>query len=238
MGNKPDLDRLKADHEADQESILQYWTALFDQDPRVDMKRTSALTLIASVQRWERFRSDWQIRAIARDSSTYAGKVRRQVDDAIPEPLRAGRDAGLLVVRASLPKHLGISDVEKFLDAEEKNVTYNARSSEERAATSQLAPPFRAKVMRRSDDDWLIVDLVRQFRHAIAHGSGYSIGRMNRAIAAMSSSSRLDDQALQKGARRVTESGIGSYLFAAMPGHGTARVVHLLTRIVDVANTL
>lgn len=238
MGNKPDLDRLKADHEADQERILQYWTALFDQDPQVDMKRTSALTLIASVQRWERFRSDWQIRAIARDSSTYANKVRRQVENAIPEALWGGRDAGLLVVRVSLPKHLGISDVEKFLDAEERNVTYNSRNSEERAAKSQLAPPFREKVMRRSDDDWLIVDLVRQLRNAIAHGSPYSIEHMNRAIAAMASSSRPDDQALQKGARRVTESGIGSYLFAAMPGYGTARVVHLLTRIVDVGKTL
>lgn len=238
MSNKPNLDRLKVEHERSQRELYEYWLAHYRQSPQVDMKRTSSLVLVGVAQRWERFRSDWQIRAIARDSSTYSATFLESIENSLEKSFKAGVTSGLLTVRTSLPKHLSISEVELLLDASERNVTYGSRKHEEVAARRQLAPEYRDRVFRRTDDDWLVLDLVRKVRNAISHGSGSSMHAMNAAAAAMSTSSLVLDRALAKGAINITESGIGAYLYASLPGFSPARIAHLIGRVIEVADSL
>lgn len=239
MVNKPSIAALVDDFVAGTDDALGHWLKLHRlllHD--LPARRTISENCLSSlVQNWESFRSDWQVAAVTRDSSAFLEKLARAESGAVETALRAKYPASSIVVDLGLGQHPSRATIAALLDADGKNVTYNDKQKHDRTVAMQLTPAYKAKIFSITADDWLLLDLARECRNAIAHRSTASLSRFNEAIHEIRGSKI--DSALGGRASKVRETGIGTYLYGSVSSDNSqARVMYIGERIRDIGEKL
>lgn len=131
---------------------------------------------------FERFRSDWHIAAITRDSSAFAASQQRRAEVALDEGKRECLKPYMTI---SIPKHPTLEQVEGLLDPAGGNLSISAMGAWEKLAKKHLADPWRARVTTIGQPVAAVADAVIAVRNAAAHQSARSLDTMNRRLDAL-----------------------------------------------------
>lgn len=163
---------------------------------------------------FERFRSDWHIAAISRDSTAFNQSQVNRVKSALTEKGDKRAVLAKYLKELNLGSHLTLSAIEEILDADGANLSIPDYSTWKKLAGRHLVDPWLSKVTGIPGDDQVIIDVVIKLRNAAAHQSTRSTEAMNSALALL----RSTHVPLARPQRRVTPTGLPAYLHGAVPG--------------------
>ncbi len=182
----------------------------------------SAAALTSCATQWEFFRSEWHKKAIARDATQYRAELVRRVKTLAAESkggndlIAALREAGL-EIEINLPKNPTMGTVNRLRDARDQNVSFRSQKDSDTAATRDLVPTYAALPKSLTREDWLVIEILITVRNALAHSSSGSVDAMNSALASAAKVRGASDiKSLARTTNRVTSSGVGKYLAAAV----------------------
>lgn len=208
---------------------------------RLDMQHACTTALMSTARNWEKFRSEWHIRAVAKDATILRQSLQQRVDGQLAQTaLGKSLDKAGVHVPLQLAKHPGLEAVRALLDAEDANITFSQKNDSEDRADKELSGPLATKAKSLTLDDWKLITLVRTTRNAIAHGSVKSLVDMNKAIQAIKHTRDPGLRALGRQTNSVSGPGIGVYLYAyhkhvAHP-YAAVRVIDICLRMKDLAD--
>lgn len=231
MTRTPNLNATVAAYESAQTSVLNTLNAQRDAGlDKATMRNAASAALSTCATNWERFRSDWHKRAIAKDATIYRASLVNRVRDSIVQNPKAGKellkvmDQHNIHIDVSLPKHPTIDTVNLLIDPTESNIAFRTQQDSEKRAKSHLADRYAAKVRTLDHNDWLHIEVMIGIRNALAHSSPRSMESMNNALQRSAQSGTLSASRLGRAERKVTSSGIGKYLLTIPTGANQARV--------------
>lgn len=170
------------------------------------------------------------MKAIAKDATVY----RQALISKVKELLNQDPDVGRPLIKAldevialdvHLPKNPTLGTISHILDPFGGNVTFRTQKTSERIADNHLAPQCAARAKSLTRNDWLIIRVMVTVRNVLAHSSIRSVDAMNDAMQAADHSGSPQVKALARTGNRVTRSGVGAYLRAAVPGGNSTRIM-------------
>lgn len=179
---------------------------------------------------FEGFRSDWHIAAINRDSTEFkaflTAKIERVAVGAYPNI--AGK------IEVNLPRHPKLEEITELLDPRGRNVSLPDFKAWKERTSEHLVDPWRTQVMSLPTADGRLIDGVVAVRNLLAHESRDASDTMNRALGKLTAGH--DPHLRRVGTRRITPSGIGSYLNAIKAGQ--PRVERYYGRLDEIVEKL
>jgi len=232
MPNIPQVNSVVDEFEAEQRGVIATWTA---QEASLAgntqaLQHSASAAMSATATNWERFRSEWHKRAIARDATVFRSHLIRRSESLIS----AAPDGAkyMTTLRAHgveldvrLPKHPGLSTVSELLDPGEANITFRTRTDSDAKAHAHLVPDLAAHPLSLDDDDWLVIGVMLGVRNALAHSSAQSMTAMNRAIRRANGGADDDVRALGRLHYDIRRSAIGLYLNRGINRSTRTRIV-------------
>lgn len=174
------------------------------QDKQRLLRRATADAFLQAAVAWERFKSDWHIACVNRDSSALETKLREQLmnaarNKAIPERF----------VSLALPSHPTLDDVGELLDPQGANLGLGTYEKWRTRAGAELAPQYVKALDSWSPADRALHDAVSAIRNCVVHQSRKSVSAMNDAL----TNSKLATP-LCRSQNKVSASGVATYLTA------------------------
>lgn len=241
MVNKPNLDKIidRFKDEQARQGIL--YNSMRGRASNEVMREQSCNLVMVTARDWERFLSDWHIAAVARDPSTFSATLTNHLAKAVKGYASKRGTPYLDVFSPTLhvPAHPTLSDIASALDGEGRNLPLSTNQARMKFAGDYLARPYASRHQKLSDPvttDFL--DVLLLVRNAIAHRSRSSLEKLNTKLAAAALSADPDVSSLGRVRNRVSPSGIGSYLDAAVTSPswgGVSRALLMSLTVSDVA---
>jgi hypothetical protein len=164
----------------------------------------------------ETFLSQWLIRCVSIDSSTFAETSERRASNAAKDLLWSDwltskrlwtrKDDLIVTVDFALGRKLRLEKAMALLGREDDNFTFGGAADFKRNARELLAPAYADRLAMLSDRNDRILDATVAIRNVIAHRSDRAVQRMNQV---------LSSAHLPQGVRRsqnVGRRGVGYYL--------------------------
>lgn len=183
--------------------------------------------------RFERFRHDWHMAAIARDASVLrdflAAEARRIIGGS--RHIKGIKD----LVRVDLPRHPTIAELELLLQPDGKtrppslkHVSSSSPSNWTHSAQRELSEPYRSAILSLSTADLKFASLIEAMRDCIVHGSFNAEESMRSALVALDIADRRNF-----GVEELGRSTVARYLRASVAG--TPRVMAMHDRLDQFA---
>jgi hypothetical protein len=197
---------------------------------QADISRLSSGTFLVCYVAFERFVSDILLAYLNRDFSIYRkdlqSRVLQSVEGKFKKPV-ARR------TRVRIPDHPSVAEVEAFVAADGRNVTFSDTKALKERAASWLGKSYAARIGSLSRGDAAIVDAAHSIRDFIAHRSPSSRSWMNEKLRAISAG----PTAIRHLGRGVNEiHSVGSFLKASH--RGVTRLEGYVIRLRDIAQTM
>lgn len=238
MTRTPSLNRTVAFYETEQNRVLATLQAQRDAGLEAEAMRNAASAALSTcATNWERFRSDWHKRAIAKNATQYRQNLINRAREAIKQSQHMGKDLletmdqNQVSLDISLPKHPTLATISQLIDPSESNISFRSKAESEKRAKQHLVGKYAAKVRTLDHNDWLYIEVMIGVRNALAHSSTRSVEGVNSAIQKAARSGTLSASKLGRAERNVRFSGIGKYLLTIPSGSSQSRVELICTHM-------
>jgi hypothetical protein len=190
----------------------------------------------------EAFLTEWIVRCLASDSSTFAADCEARATNHASGELARWPPAQRLwlrrnrvpTIQVAIPIDRRLSQVEAaaFLGWNDATRSFaNARELEE-LASDYLIPRHAARIHGLSNARKRLLDVTFGIRNVLAHRSSRSVTEMNRRLTASALRTSL-----QRTGNRVTATGVGFYL-RSDGGAGEPRFVAYYEELAEIAYVL
>ncbi len=197
------------------------------QGERTLLRRSTVDAFLQAAVAWERFKSDWYIACVNRDSSALGATL----EDKLRQ-VAAGRGLPERYVSLTLPTHPTLSGVGELLDPQGANLGLGQYDRWKRRAGEELSPRYLTALASWSPADRAVHDAVSAIRNCIVHQSTKSVGEMNKALAKAPLPASL-----RRSGNAVSARGVGAYL-TAQTDPPMRRMEILVTELHDLAGRL
>jgi FAD/FMN-containing dehydrogenase len=190
----------------------------------------------------ERFLSQWVVRCVSFDSSSFRDHVAERAANAAADALWRdwapadrfwiGRDDVVVSVDLPIERKNALTRAAALLGWEDGNLPIARLRDFTNEARDILPAKYANRVIAFGPQRERLVDATFAIRNVIAHGSERSVTAMNQTL-----SSRQLPTGLQRGSRRITAAGVGRYLRSdGTPGR--PRLEIFLDELAEVAHAL
>lgn len=239
MVNKPSLDLIIDRFQDEQQRQRTLYDSLRDIATNDAMREQSCNLVMVTARDWERFLSDWHIAAVARDSTTFSNTLTNHLTKAVDKYANE-RDKPQLAVfspTVHVPAHPTQSDIATALDSRGRNLPLATKKERKTFANAYLAAPYASKHKKLADEDTrLFLEVLLSVRNAIAHRSRSSLDVLNAKLSEASQCADPDVGSLGRVKNRVSPSGIGPYLDAAVVSPHWGRLSRALLLSLTVSD--
>lgn len=241
MGRKPNLNLVIDRFQAEQKRQRDLYNSLRDVATSEAMREQSCNLVMVTARDWERFLSDWHVAAVACDSTTFANSLTDHLAKAVAKYANERGTPQLSVFSPTVhvPAHPTLADIASALDGQGRNLYLSTKKARKNFADAYLAAPYSDKHANLADKDTLrLLDVLLSVRNAIAHRSRSSLDILNANLSEASKSTDPDVANLGRVKNRVSPSGVGSYLDAAVVSPtlgGASRALLLSLTVSDLS---
>lgn len=194
-------------------------------------RRVSEDTLMTVAQVWETFISDWLVGAVTRDASRFKYRLEDDANKSYDSTASTKEWKHFADFSVNVPKHPNVSAVRKSLDAKGQNISVKSKEGADKFAGRNLSNDYSKLLGAITEEDWLLLDLVRACRNAIAHRSPMSSSALNAALKAVAKSANADDAQL---GNKASVGDIGTYLKSKKGSGQGRRGDYLITRVEEI----
>lgn len=241
MVNKPNLNLVIDRFQDEQKRQRSLYNSLRGVATNDVMREQSCNLVMVTARDWERFLSDWHIAAVARDSTTFANTLTDHLTKAVTKygNERGAPQLSVFSPTVHVPAHPTQADVARALDGQGRNLPLSTNKARRRFANDYLAGPYASKHEKLADEaTTLLLDVLLSVRNVIAHRSRSSLDHLNTKLTEASQSADQDVSSLGRDQNRVSPSGVGSYLDAAVVSEAwgsASRALLLSLKVSDLS---
>lgn len=194
-------------------------------------RRVSEDTLMTVAQVWETFISDWLVGAVTRDASRFKYRLEEAANKSYATAANTKEWKHFAEFSVNVPKHPNVSTVRKSLDAKGQNIAVTSKTGADNFAARNLSSEFARLLGTITEEDWLLLNLVRTCRNAIAHRSPMSSSSLNAALKDIAKSAEPNDAQL---GNKASVGDIGTYLKSKKGSGQDRRGDYLITRVEEI----
>jgi hypothetical protein len=233
--NKADPDAAVDGFEVDVIQLLTDWAAIdlaLTKESVSLRRRVATDALLRLAVNWEAFLSDWWVSSVNRDTGPLLAGLDAQVRKFAET--KCGLSNADLSTNVITRSHFTLDDVRRMLDPEGQNIVLRSRSELRKRAQSELGNPYLMKVLGISTTDWVVANLVRTMRNALAHRSRRSFDELDRVLR----SGDLPAALRLTTSQRLDFRGIGRYLGVRPNGSTVERIATIHDRMRLLAGKL
>lgn len=180
--------------------------------------------------RWEVFRSDWHIAAVARNTTVLRATAVNRLKQSVKDKEDLKWVAPYL--QLDIPRHPTLQQVRDALDPEGGNLSLSSNWADK--ARSQLAEPYQSRITKMPVADLKAIELADAIRNSVAHSSRRSLRFLRAALAALEPCDKTDFGYEED---RMESRRVPIYLHTTVQG-GQARVERFHLRLAEIAEEM